>query len=104
LANTTNRVPIEECGERQLYLATSARFPPLKSSTAAVTLEDGIEVALGTNGEVGSGVYSVEWDCEVASAEVRELLAGLREKGMVEQAWEHTQKEFERITASDCSP
>jgi hypothetical protein len=100
LANNTTLVPIEECGERQLYLATNARFPPLNEVSAAVGLGDGIEVALGTNGEVGSGVYSVEWDCEAASAEVRELLAELREKKMVEAIWEHTLKEFGRISES----
>ena len=88
----------EECGERHLYLVTSARYPPREAESTAVRLGDSVEVAIGSNGEVGSGVYSVGSDCESASSEVRELLAGLREKGMVEDVWRHTELEFERIS------
>ncbi|KIM96715.1 hypothetical protein OIDMADRAFT_131744, partial [Oidiodendron maius Zn] len=91
-------VPIEECGKRHLYLATSARYPPGEGESTAVRLGDNVEVATGSNGEVGSGVYSVGSNCESASSEVRELLAGLREKGMVEDVWRHTELEFKRIS------
>ena len=52
-------VPVDESGERHLYLATSARFPALKGGSDGVQLGDGDEIALGTTGEVGSGMYSV---------------------------------------------
>lgn len=94
-------VPIDECGERHLYLATSAQFPPAAGESHAVPLSDGLEPALGTTGLAGSGVYSVGSDCESASQEVRDLLAGLREKGMVRDVWAHTQGEFKRITGLD---
>jgi predicted deacylase len=94
-------VPVDESGERHLYLATSARFPALKGGNDGVQLGDGDEIALGTTGEVGSGMYSVGSDCESASPEVRGLLAGLREKGMVEEVWRHTEAEFKRITEND---
>jgi hypothetical protein len=90
-------MPIEECGERQLYLASSARFPPKYDESMIVTGYD-VEVAVRSTGEVGSGVYSVGKDCESASSEVGGLLAGLRESGMVEEAWRHTELEFKRIT------
>ena len=93
-------MPLDESGERHLYLATSARYPPANGSGAAVELGDGVGVAVGTTGEVGSGVYSVGWDGESASLEVRELLADLREKGMVEEIWSHTVSEYRRITES----
>jgi hypothetical protein len=32
---------------------------------------------------------------------VLELLAGLREKGMVDEVWRHTEGEFKRITELD---
>jgi hypothetical protein len=48
-------------------------------------------------GKLGGGVYSVGWDCEPAPPAVIELLAGLREKGIAEQAWRHTRSEFERV-------
>ena len=91
-------VPIEESGERHLYLATSAKYPPGRGKSDAVRLGEGVEVAQGTTGETGSGVYSVGWDCESASQTVQNLLAELREKGMVEEIWRHTEKEFQRIT------
>ncbi|KUJ06448.1 uncharacterized protein LY89DRAFT_692431 [Mollisia scopiformis] len=95
--DTSLSVPIEECGERHFYLTTSARFPPREGESTAVRLSDGIEVAAGTTGKIGTGIYSVGQTCESASSEVVELLAGLREKGMVEEVWGHTKGEFQRI-------
>jgi hypothetical protein len=94
-------VPIDECGERHLYLATSAQFPPAAGESNAVPLGAGAGPALGTTGRTGSGVYSVGSDCESASQEVLDLLAGLREKGLVRDVWAHTQAEFKRITGLD---
>ena len=93
-------VPVEECGERQLYLATSARYPPAKSGRdggSGLPLGDGVDVARGTDGEVGSGVYSVEWDGTSASSKVQKVLAGYRDEGIVEKIREHTESEFDRV-------
>lgn len=94
-------VPIEESGERHLYLATSARYPPASvdgDEGSGVPLGDGIDLAQGTTGEVRSGIYSVGWDGTSASPTVQKLLAGYREKGMVEEIQRHTESEFNRIT------
>ena len=94
-------VPIEECGERQLYLATSARYPPSSTGSdgsSGVPLGHGIEVAEGTTGKIGSGVYSVKWDGTSASPAVQKLLAGYRDNGMVEDVARHTKGEFDRVT------
>ena len=94
-------VPIEECGERQLYLATSARYLPASvgnNGSSGVPLGDGIDVARGTAGEIGSGVYSIRPDGTSASPAVQKLLAGYRDKGMVEEIARHTESEFDRIT------
>ncbi|MCJ1292055.1 hypothetical protein MMC34_003605 [Xylographa carneopallida] len=99
--DTSLTVPIQECGERHLYLATSAQFPSGEGENAAVRLSDGVQVAAGTTGKIGTGVYSVGETCESASSEVVEFLAGLREKGMVEEVWRHTEGEFRRITKLD---
>lgn len=93
-------VPIEESGERHVYLATSAKYPATNRDMSGVGGVGQLEVAVGTSGAVGSGVYSVGWDCESASSDVRGLLAGLRGKGMVEKVWDHTEGEFRRITGS----
>jgi len=97
-------VPIEECGERMLFLSTSAMYPPPSHAGdwtelgEGVVIGEGESVATGTNGEVGSGVYSIGQDCESAGEDVRVLLKGLREKGVVESVWRHTVGEWERIT------
>lgn len=90
-------VPIDESGDRHVYLATSSIFPALEGGEDGVRIGAEDHVALGTNGAVGSGLYSVGADCESASQEVRELLAELRTNGMVEQVWSHTQGEYKRI-------
>ena len=94
-------VPIEECGERHLFLATSKRYPPaagLEDGASGVPMGDGVELARGTTGEVGSGVYSVEWDGASASAAVEKLLAGYRNEGMVEKIWRHAESIFDQVT------
>ncbi|KAL8698013.1 MAG: hypothetical protein Q9201_006804 [Fulgogasparrea decipioides] len=88
-----------ECGERQTFLGTSARYPRGKDLGAnGVPLARGLEVARGTNGQSGSGVYSVDSDGQTAGAKVEALLAKFRKEGMVEKVWKHTVEEFERIT------
>ncbi|KAI1266319.1 NAD(P)-binding protein [Xylariaceae sp. FL1019] len=89
-------MPIEESGERQLYLATSPRFPAAHDARAADA-----DVAIGSNGKIGSGMYSIGADCELAgSAESRAVLTSLRDRGMVEKVWNHTEEEFNRITGT----
>lgn len=94
-------MPSEECGDRQVYFATSARYGPLKKTeevASGVPLSDGVLPAIGTNGEIGSGVYSLHYDGEISGPKVVELLAKLRTEGIVEQLWRHTEDEFKRIT------
>ncbi len=89
-----------ECGERQLFLATSARFPANTDGKTAsgVPLADGVTIARGTIGESGSGVYSVDQHGESSGPVVEELLAKMRKDGTVEQVWQHTTENFKRIT------
>ncbi|TAQ88726.1 hypothetical protein B7494_g2945 [Chlorociboria aeruginascens] len=94
LIGSFTEVPIEECGERHVFLATSARYPAA-NGTSGVPLVGGIEVAEST---AGAGIYSIGWDCESASPAVMNLLANYRKDGMVEKLWKHTESEFKRIT------
>ena len=55
-------------------------------------------VARGTNGKIGSGVYSVDAQGESAGPEVEKLLANLRKEGLEEKVWKHIEDEFWRIT------
>lgn len=95
-------VPIVECGERHVYFATSERFPAKEAGRGGgVPIEEGLEVAKGSDGEVGSGVYSVGWDGESASPKVWKLLARYREEGIVDRIWAHVNSEFARIARQD---
>lgn len=98
-------VPNQECGERHLFLATSAKYPPGvgEDTASGVPLADGITVATGIGGESGSGVYSVDQNGESSGPKVQELLANYRKQGLVEQLWEHTEEEFKRITGLEAA-
>jgi hypothetical protein len=98
---TLTFLPLEECGERQVFMATSAKYPPVSGQNAGIPLVDGVNVAIGTTGDEGRGVYSVGVDCESASPTVREKLAGLRNRGILGEVWRHTQGEFNRIMEDD---
>ncbi|KAK4977343.1 hypothetical protein LTR28_007354 [Elasticomyces elasticus] len=95
-------MPDQECGERHLFLATSARYPAGVTQNAAsgVPLADGVAVARGINGQSGSGVYSVDSHGESSGPKVEELLANFRKDGMVETVWKDTQEQFTRITGT----
>lgn len=84
-------VPKEECGERHAWLCLSKRFPARSENSAEAA-------AIGTDGTRGSGVYSVDWDGESASAEVVKLLGEYREEGVVDKVWKHMEDEFVRVT------
>lgn len=96
--------PFDETGERQLFFATSARFPergPGSSGAAAcVPLPKGVAIARGTDGKSGSGVYSIANDAETAPPKVQQLLANLRKDGLVQKVWSHVEEEFVRITGA----
>ena len=61
---------------------------------------EGVSVARGTDGKVGSGTYSVDYDVTEAGKRVIDLLEKYRTEGMVEIVWKHLQAEMERITGS----
>ncbi|KAI0550427.1 NAD(P)-binding protein [Xylaria curta] len=103
ILRTLEWVPVEESGQRHLYLATSARYPPanVEDACAGVPVGDEVEVMVGTTGMAGSGVYSVGVDCEAASPAVLEILRNMRERGLVQEVRLHTEGEFRRITGKE---
>lgn len=92
-------MPLEECGERHLYLVTSQRYPSLVEDPVTARVQGGEDVVMGTTGKFGTGVYSIGSDGEAAS-EPRAMLAQLRQQGMVEEIQRHTTREFIRILGS----
>jgi hypothetical protein len=97
-------IPTKESGERHLFFATSARYPPgsgAETGAIGVPVPSGDPVAVGTDGGEGSGVYAVNWDGESAGPKSLEVLAKMREENMVKQVWDHTVAEFKRVTGSE---
>lgn len=97
--------PPEEVGERHLFLATSARYGPKAGSGghAGVPVPDGVSVAMGIDGEMASGVYSIDSNGEECGPDVIETLGGLRRQGLPDQIWKHIAGEFVRITGQEAS-
>ncbi len=88
-------IPLEEAGDRHVFFCTSARFSAgSEDTTAGVPLLDGLALARGTDGQVGSGVYSIDHNGESASPKVERLLAQFRSQGMVEQVIRTTESDI----------
>ncbi|KAI1357356.1 hypothetical protein F5Y08DRAFT_324480 [Xylaria arbuscula] len=96
-------IPIEETGERQAYLATSARFPPADSQVGdadGVALGQGNNVAVGVNGELGGGVYSIDYEGEGTSQGVQKLIQGYIKDQTVDVVWKDMEEVFKRVSAT----
>jgi hypothetical protein len=91
-------IPIEQSGERHLFLATSARYGPANGEVLGTPLSSEVTSARDSCGKVGGGVYVVDENLESASPEVEKLLSQMRQDGMREKVWKHTEGEFNRIS------
>lgn len=81
-------MPSDEAGDRHVFLATSARYSAGSSDPAAgvpLSVVNNLCLARGTDGTMGSGVYSINASGESAGSKVEETLASLRSRGMVEK-------------------
>lgn len=96
--------PLDQVGQYQTFLATSARFPPGSSESGSkaegVPLPKTLSTAVGSDGKVGSGVYSASNDGEVSGSKVQKLLEGFRQDGSQDKLWKHLDLEFVRVTGS----
>lgn len=89
-------IPLEESGERHVFLATSKKYRPRNGNASGIALEQ-LDISKGTDGVVGSGVYSVNWDGKEGNEKAMAVLQGLRQKGVKEIVWNHITSEFDRI-------
>ena len=71
--------------------------------TSGVPLLGEVAVARGTDGKIGSGVYSVDLAGESSGPKVEKLLASFREQGVAEKFWKHTEEEYRRITGLEAA-
>ena len=90
-------VPEAESGERHLYAATAAPFAPREGRGTG----DG-EVAVGSDGEKGSGCYLVNQRTDQTGKDA--VLKKARAEGLREKVWEHTMEEFARIEGTAAAP
>ncbi|CAI6336173.1 unnamed protein product [Periconia digitata] len=90
----------EECGERHLFLATTGRFAGVHDRGLEVR-EDG-EVAMGTDGVFGSGVYCTNEVCESGGDYTVKMLKKARELDSGEWPWNLVRKDYVRITGKEC--
>ncbi len=91
-------VSLPESGQRHLFHATSARYPPAEvkdSPAAGVVLQKGMVVAKGEDGLQGSGCYLLNYDGETIGDQ--KLLDEYRKRGMGKKIWAHTQEVFDRV-------
>ena len=80
--------PIKESGERNLFAATSTRYPP-KSMEKVEDTEKGID------GVKGSGAYGISADGSYAQNE--KVIQAYRSEGVGERIWEHTLDVFDVV-------
>ena len=95
-------VPPDECGERHVFLATSARFRPRQGGTtlAGVSLVEPLEVACGSDGVTGSGVYSVDNKGECSPDRAIDILAKHRKDGTAKKVWERIAGDLEKFAGA----
>lgn len=95
----------EECAERHVFLATSARYAPHQDATAVagVPLDGHLMVARASNGEPGGGVYTIDLKCDSSSPKVEKLLDEFRKNGKAENLWEAVKSDLVRITGVEAA-
>lgn len=81
-----------------MYLATSGRYKAKPGHAVCVPLDSQTTVSRGSDGVVGSGVYSVGWDGEGPTNRAEAALKELRGKGVGEVVWKHFLEQFDRIS------
>jgi hypothetical protein len=97
------QTPPDACGERHLMLATSAMYPAGKNAgaVAGVPVVEDLAVARGSNGNMGSGIYSVDHKGESAPPKVEKLLAKFRQDGTADKVLEHVAGVCKKHTGTD---
>ena len=97
-------VKLQESGERHLFHATSARYPPAQVKDqlhSGVVLPKGVGIAKGWDLIEGSGCYLLNHDGEIIGDQ--KLLEEYRKKEMGKKIWAHTLEVFDRVVKGSAS-
>ncbi|KAI6812326.1 hypothetical protein KC342_g17314 [Hortaea werneckii] len=78
---------MKESGERHFFQMTNKCYPAARGSVSIESPED-FSIMKGSNGEIGSGAYLLDWDSKPAGDE--SVLRKYRELGMLQKVWDHT--------------
>lgn len=94
--------PPDEVGERHLFLATSARYTNSQNGSVpvGVPLIAPLVTARGSDGVIGSGMYTVDNKGESSPPKVEQLLAKFRADGTAQKVWDYVEGDFKRITGT----
>lgn len=96
------QTPPAECGERHVFLATSAMFAPSQGKAVeGVPLVAGMAKARGSDGKIGSGTYTLTQKCESSPAKVEKVLLTFREDGTAKLVWDSVMADMKRITGTN---
>lgn len=82
-------VPQGESGERHLFAATAPVYPAKGDSG------EGADVMVGSDGVKGSGSYLVNWNGDILAD--RKTAKEMREEGVEEKIWKHTEEVFKTV-------
>jgi NAD(P)-dependent dehydrogenase (short-subunit alcohol dehydrogenase family) len=95
----------DECAERHVFFATSGMYPSSQggAALAGIPISQNLSLARGTNGQPGSGMYSLDNKSASAPPRVEQLLAQFREDGTAKKVWEYAMADFKRITGAEIS-
>lgn len=85
---------VQESGERHLFQITSQCYPAADGPSIGIDVPRGLHVMRGSNGEVGSGAYLLDWDGKPTGD--RKVLDKYRSMDLGQTVWEHTMQMFER--------
>ncbi|KAF2793239.1 putative short-chain dehydrogenases/reductase [Melanomma pulvis-pyrius CBS 109.77] len=93
----------DECAERHVFLATSAKYAPRQggAAIAGVAVDNDLAVARGSDGRIGSGVYTINTKGESSPVKIEKLLEGFRNDGTARKVWEYVSTDFVKITGTE---
>lgn len=94
----------EECGQRQVFMSTSARFPPASSeggshgTASGVGLVNDLSLAKSIDGKLGGGIYSVNEHGDAVADKTLDRLVNYKKDGTQDKVWQYTMETFRRVT------
>ncbi|PWY83598.1 short-chain dehydrogenases/reductase [Aspergillus heteromorphus CBS 117.55] len=95
---------LEESGQRNLFIATSAAYPPAglegkEDADVGVKLGEGVSTAVASTGKKGGGSYILGYEGNDATN--KKLMADYRGRDFPGKVWRHTAETFRRVLGSE---